>query len=106
MAMAAEARVEFAIPVDCSVNTDHPVKRISAQHSLPGHMLQAEEAEASGAASVAAAATAGTDQWVQCDRCGTWRIVPDAAWAAVQADERDVWFCEDAQWDVSTTTPF
>jgi len=49
-------------------------------------------ASASGPASTAAAATAaqtgdpaaaavvGTDQWVQCDRCRTWRIVPDAAW--------------------------
>ena len=29
-------------------------------------------------------------QWVQCDRCRTWRIVPDAHWPAVEADTRDV----------------
>ena len=29
-------------------------------------------------------------QWVQCDRCRTWRIVPDEHWPAVEADPRDV----------------
>ena len=31
-----------------------------------------------------------TDQWVQCERCRTWRIVPDTAWPAVEADTREV----------------
>ena len=34
----------------------------------------------------AAAAVVGTDQWVQCDRCRTWRIVPDAAWCGLCID--------------------
>ena len=39
-------------------------------------------AAAAPAALGVAAAAEGTDQWVQCDRCRTWRIVPDAAWCA------------------------
>lgn len=27
---------------------------------------------------------ADTDQWVQCDRCRSWRIVPDEGWPSVQ----------------------
>ncbi len=59
----------------------------------------AEVAEGGGAAAAAAAPVAdaaaeaaepATDQWVQCDRCRTWRIVPDAAWPSVEADPRDV----------------
>ena len=45
------------------------------------------------APSVAAAAEPAadlTDQWVQCDRCRTWRIVPDQHWPAVEADPREV----------------
>ena len=38
----------------------------------------------------AAAAEPATDQWVQCDRCRTWRIVPDSEWPKVEADPRDV----------------
>ena len=48
---------------------------------------------------------AETDHWVQCDRCRTWRIVPDASWPAVEADTRDSWFCEWAMWDVRTQVP-
>ncbi len=57
----------------------------------------AEAAEGGGAAAAAPAADVAveaaepaTDQWVQCDRCRTWRIVPDAAWPSVEADPRDV----------------
>lgn len=46
-----------------------------------------------------------SDQWVQCERCQTWRLVPNEWWAAVQADDRDEWHCEDAQWDVRATHP-
>ncbi|KAK9808663.1 hypothetical protein WJX72_001520 [[Myrmecia] bisecta] len=48
----------------------------------------------------------GTDQWVQCDRCRTWRIVPDKDWPGVQDDPRDHWWCEYATWDVTKLTPF
>ena len=48
----------------------------------------------------------GTDQWVQCDRCKTWRIVPDTDWAAVEADPRDDWLCDYATWDLTDHTPF
>ena len=41
-------------------------------------------------AGAAAAAEPATDQWVQCDRCRTWRIVPDSEWPKVEADPRDV----------------
>jgi CW-type Zinc Finger len=68
----------------------------------------APEAPAEDEAALAAAApeAAGTDQWVQCERCRTWRIVPDADWPAVEEDPRDSWFCEYATWDVATMTPF
>lgn len=48
---------------------------------------------------------AETDHWVQCDRCRTWRIVPDASWPAVEADPRESWFCEWATWDVRLQVP-
>lgn len=58
-------------------------------------MADAEDAgtaagAAAAAAAEAAAAEPATDQWVQCDRCRTWRIVPDQHWPAVEADPRDV----------------
>jgi len=56
-------------------------------------------------APAAAEPAAATDHWVQCDRCQTWRIVPDAHWAAVEADEREAWFCEWAAWRVETAPP-
>ena len=59
-----------------------------------------------GAEEAAAPAAEGTDQWVQCDRCRTWRIVPDEHWPAVEADDRDVWYCEYATWDVTQLTPY
>lgn len=46
-----------------------------------------------------------SDQWVQCERCQMWRLVPNEWWAEVQADDRDEWHCEDAQWDVRATHP-
>ena len=48
---------------------------------------------------------AETDHWVQCDRCRTWRIVPDAFWPSVEADTRESWFCEWATWDVRLQVP-
>lgn len=54
-------------------------------------MPEAEDAiAAAGAAAAAEPVVEGTDQWVQCDRCRTWRIVPDQHWPAVEADPRDV----------------
>ncbi len=54
-------------------------------------MAEAEEpAGAAGAAAAAEPLVEGTDQWVQCDRCRTWRIVPDQHWPSVEADPRDV----------------
>jgi hypothetical protein len=50
--------------------------------------------------------TSATDQWVQCDRCRTWRVVPPEDWPAVEADERDDWLCEYATWDVAKYSPF
>lgn len=47
-------------------------------------------AAAGGDAAGGDAAEPATDQWVQCDRCRTWRIVPDAEWPEVEADPRDV----------------
>ena len=35
----------------------------------------------------------------------TWRVVPSEWWPAVQADDREDWFCEDAQWDVAAQPP-
>lgn len=46
--------------------------------------LQAEEQPEAGAGAAGDPAAQGTDQWVQCDRCKTWRIVPDSDWGAVQ----------------------
>ena len=46
-----------------------------------------------GAAPGAAPAVAPapeTDQWVQCDRCRTWRVVPAQHWPSVEADTREV----------------
>ena len=45
---------------------------------------------ASGAAPAAAAAEPETDQWVQCDRCRTWRVVPAQHWPSVEADTSEV----------------
>ncbi len=41
-------------------------------------------------APAAAAAEPETDQWVQCDRCRTWRVVPAQHWPSVEADTREV----------------
>lgn len=49
---------------------------------------------------------ADTDQWVQCDRCRTWRVVPPENWPAVEEDDREDWLCDYATWDVSKFTPF
>lgn len=52
------------------------------------------------------AAGAPTDQWVQCDRCKTWRVVPPEQWPAVEADDREEWLCEYATWAVVKYAPF
>ena len=46
--------------------------------------------KASGAAPAAAAPEPETDQWVQCDRCRTWRVVPAQHWPSVEADTSEV----------------
>ena len=46
-----------------------------------------------------------TEQWVECDRCKLWRVVPDAHWQDVQADKRSSWLCEYAQWDLEGWPP-
>jgi hypothetical protein len=50
----------------------------------------AQPVEVGAAAAASAAAAEATDQWVQCDRCRTWRIVPDQHWPSVEADPREV----------------
>lgn len=47
----------------------------------------------------------GTDHWVQCSACETWRVVPDEDWPAVEADAQEDWFCRDAWWDVTKYEP-
>ncbi|KAK9789057.1 hypothetical protein WJX73_007793 [Symbiochloris irregularis] len=64
------------------------------------------EAEGQPQAGAGGEAAQGTDQWVQCDRCKTWRIVPDSDWGAVQEDEREEWLCEYATWDLTDHAPF
>ncbi len=34
------------------------------------------------------------------------RLLLHASRPAVEADERDVWFCSDATWDLTTMEPF
>lgn len=46
-----------------------------------------------------------TDQWVQCERCKRWRVVPDEHWQEVSADEGSAWLCENALWDVLDKPP-
>ena len=70
-----------------------------AQQAAPQAAPQAQEV------AQPAQEPAETDHWVQCDRCRTWRIVPDASWPAVEADTRESWFCEWAMWDVRTQVP-
>jgi hypothetical protein len=43
-----------------------------------------------GAPGAAPAPASETDQWVQCDRCRTWRVVPAQHWPSVEADTREV----------------
>ncbi|BDA43940.1 probable MPN domain-containing protein [Coccomyxa sp. Obi] len=83
----------------------------SSEEGADEEMPDAEDTgTAAGAAAAAAAAEAAvepaTDQWVQCDRCRTWRIVPDQHWPAVEADPRDVWYCEYATWNLALVAPF
>lgn len=41
----------------------------------------------------AASAVAQADNWVQCDRCGKWRRVPETVVDTLEDDSN--WFCED-----------
>ena len=54
--------------------------------------------KASGAAPAAAAPEPETDQWVQCDRCRTWRVVPAQHWPSVEADTSEVSAAQIALW--------
>ena len=54
--------------------------------------------KASGAAPTAAAPEPETDQWVQCDRCRTWRVVPAQHWPSVEADTSEVSAARFALW--------
>ncbi|KAL4433705.1 hypothetical protein ABPG75_000146 [Micractinium tetrahymenae] len=47
----------------------------------------------------------GCDEWVQCDRCEVWRLVPGEWAQAVRDDTRQEWLCEYAQWDVASQPP-
>jgi hypothetical protein len=47
-----------------------------------------------------------SDQWVQCERCKTWRLVPNEWWPAVRDDASDEWRCEDAKWALTKSHPF
>ena len=71
---------------------------------MQGEVAATEEAPEEGAAPVNG--TSATDQWVQCDRCRTWRVVPPELWPEVEADDREDWLCEYAAWDVSKFAPF
>ena len=54
--------------------------------------------KASGAVPAAAAPEPETDQWVQCDRCRTWRVVPAQHWPSVEADTSEVSTARVALW--------
>ena len=54
--------------------------------------------KASGAAPAAAAPEPETDQWVQCDRCRTWRVVPAQHWPSLEADTSEVSAAQIALW--------
>lgn len=47
-----------------------------------------------------------TDHWVQCGRCEVWRVVMPDYWEDIQADTREDWFCEDAEWDITECYPY
>ena len=59
----------------------------------------------SGNGERAAEGDEATDQWVQCERCKLWRVVPDEYWQEVSTDEGSAWLCESAAWDVTALTP-
>mmetsp|Transcript_4159 Transcript_4159/g.10021 ORF Transcript_4159/g.10021 Transcript_4159/m.10021 type:complete len:262 (-) Transcript_4159:374-1159(-) len=44
--------------------------------------------------------------WIQCDACQTWRIVPDEAWQKMDVDNIESWFCHDAFWNVMDEIPY
>ena len=69
--------------------------------------FQDEEQDGLGLADDGAGdSAAATDQWVSCDRCRTWRVVPNEEWPSVKEDSREDWLCEYATWDVSKYAPF
>ena len=59
----------------------------SAEH---GGRSEAGTPTPNSKASSAAAADPETEQWVQCDRCRTWRVVPGQHWPSLEADSREV----------------
>ncbi|MEW5303291.1 MAG: hypothetical protein WDW36_005997 [Sanguina aurantia] len=64
------------------------------------------KAGAAKAVEVAEAPVVETEQWVQCTKCETWRVVPDENWEDIQtAGDDEDWYCKDALWDVSQHVP-
>jgi hypothetical protein len=62
-------------------------QRRSAIEEEPLTMDGALVVELDGSAPLPAGSTPVTDQWVQCDRCETWRVVPAEWWPTVQVRE-------------------
>lgn len=82
-----------------------PAQQRAAEHRQPEAEVP-EEAEAMEEEEELADGTEEeSDQWVHCDRCKTWRIVPDDHWPGVQNDKRSRWFCDYAGWDVRQYKP-
>lgn len=66
-----------------------PQEMVSVEHGGRSETgTPTPNSKASGAE--AAAADPETEQWVQCDRCRTWRVVPGQHWPALEADSREV----------------
>ncbi|MEW5309755.1 MAG: hypothetical protein WDW38_001617 [Sanguina aurantia] len=53
------------------------------------------KAGAAKAVEVAEAPVVETEQWVQCTKCETWRVVPDENWVDIQtAGDDEDWYCK------------
>lgn len=78
---------------------------IAAGATQEAEREESEVAISEDTAPLAAADEAPQDQWVQCERCKTWRMVPPERWADVEADEREDWLCEYASWPVAQFPP-
>mmetsp|Transcript_41 Transcript_41/g.133 ORF Transcript_41/g.133 Transcript_41/m.133 type:complete len:248 (-) Transcript_41:578-1321(-) len=92
--------------VQCEgVSLDELRSRYEAQR-VEQEAAEAEQAAQGAYGSGVAAAVPATDQWVQCDRCDVWRVVPDSAWAQLAAEESESWQCSDATWNLASIAPF